>query len=61
MGRKRKPLEEKSTALMLRINNKILFDLCDRHGIEVDKNGLIIDDDARDKIIDLIKENISKM
>lgn len=38
VGRKRKNLEDKSTTLMFRLDNKTLFLLCDKFGIEYDKN-----------------------
>lgn len=37
VGRKRKNLEDKTSTIMFRIDNKTLFLLCDKFGIEYDK------------------------
>lgn len=41
LGRKRKKLEDKSTTLMLRIDNKTIFGLLDKFSIEYDREAEI--------------------
>ena len=63
MGRLPKKLEDKSSVLMIRLDNKTLFDLCDEFGIEYDRNGLIVEDEAKKLLVGQIKnilENITK-
>lgn len=59
MGRKRKNLEEKSSVLMLRLDNKTIFLLCDKFGIEYDRTALIIEDEVKKVLIGEIR-NILK-
>ncbi|MED3353154.1 hypothetical protein P4388_32115 [Bacillus thuringiensis] len=56
MGRKRKDLIDKSTALMLRVDNKTLFQLCEKLKIEFDRDAETFDDDTKKIIILEIKE-----
>lgn len=43
MGRKRKDLIDKSTTLLLKIDNRTLFLLCDKFNIEYDKDLELVD------------------
>lgn len=55
MGRNRKKLEDKSTSLIFRMDNKTLFKLCDKLGIEYDRNAEIMDNEIKNRIIVEIK------
>lgn len=55
MGRKRKNLEDKSSVLMLRLDNKTIFLLCDKFDIEYDRNALIIEDETKSLLIEEIR------
>lgn len=56
MGRNRKDLIEKSTSLILNLDNKTIFLLCERFNIDFDKNAEIFDDETKKMIIVEIKE-----
>ena len=56
MGRNRKDLIEKSTSLILNLDNKTIFLLCERLNIDFDKNAEIFDDETKKIIIVEIKE-----
>ena len=56
MGRKRKDLVDKSTSLILRVDNKTLFLLCNKLNIEFDSNAESFDDETKKRIIMEIKE-----
>lgn len=51
VGRKRKKLEEKSTALMFRIDNKTLFSLCDKFNIQYDREAELVSDETKKAVI----------
>lgn len=59
MGRNRKKLEDKSTSLIFRIDNKTLFKLCDKFDIEYDKTAEIMDNHIKNSIIVEIKSIIT--
>lgn len=50
MGRNRKALEDKNTTLMLKLDNRTVFKLCDKFGIEYDKNAEMIDNEIKNKL-----------
>lgn len=56
MGRKRKDLVDKSTSLILRVDNKTLFLLCNKLNIEFDSNAESFDDETKKRINMEIKE-----
>lgn len=60
MGRKRKDLIDKSTSIILRLDNKTLFSLCDRLNIDFDRNGECFDEDTKKAIIGEIIEIIKQ-
>lgn len=60
MGRKRKDLVDKSTPLMLRVDNKTLFLLCDKLNIEFERNAENFDDETKKMIILEIKEILNE-
>lgn len=60
MGRNRKDLIEKSTSLIISLDNETLFLLCEKFNIDFDKNGQIFDDNAKKLIIVEIKEILKK-
>lgn len=60
MGRKRKDLVDKSTSLILRVDNKTLFLLCEKLNIDFDSNAEAFDDDTKKKIILEIQEIVKK-
>ncbi len=60
MGRNRKNLEDKSTALLFRIDNKTLFKLCDRFDIEYDRNAEILEIDTKNRLIVEIKRIVTE-
>lgn len=51
MGRPRKKLEDKSTSLMFRMDNKTIFLLCDKFNISYNREGEFLDDTARKLLI----------
>lgn len=63
VGRKRKNLEDKTSTIMFRIDNKTLFLLCDKFGIEYDKNLELVDSGTLKSLtveIEAILRNIVK-
>lgn len=56
MGRKRKDLVDKSTSLILRVDNKTLFLLCNKLNIEFDSTAESFDDETKKRINMEIKE-----
>lgn len=62
IGRKRKPLIEKTSSVILKIDNEILFKLCDKSQIEFDKNAEIFNDSIKQqinaKLLQIIKEYV---
>lgn len=64
MGRKRKPLIEKSTPIILRIDNKTLCELCKKQEIEFDENGEVFSETTisyiKIEIIKIIEEFVKK-
>ena len=60
MGRKRKDLVDKSTSLILRIDNKTLFLLCNKLNIEFDSNAESFDDETKKRINMEIKDILNK-
>ena len=60
MGRKRKNLEDKSTSICFRLDNKLIFQLCDKFGIIYDKNAEMIEDTVKKQLIAEIKNIIKK-
>lgn len=60
MGRNRKQLKDKSTSILLRIDNKTLFNLCDILGINYDENAEILDDEVKRMINVEIKKIIGE-
>ncbi|MFC9542988.1 hypothetical protein ACFTQ7_24605 [Lysinibacillus sp. NPDC056959] len=60
MGRKRKDLVDKSTPLILRVDNKTLFLLCEKLNIDFDSNAEAFDDDTKKEIILEIQEIVKK-
>jgi len=51
MGRKRKDLIDKSTTLMFKIDNRTIFSLCDKYGIEYNKDLELIETDTISALI----------
>lgn len=58
MGRHRKKLEDKSSILMIRLDNKTIFRLCDEFEIEYDLAAEFLSDEIKKTLIDKIKENL---
>lgn len=58
VGRKRKNLEDKSSVLMIRLDNKTIFRLCEKFGIEFDREAEILDDKVKKDLVDKIKNNL---
>lgn len=58
MGRHRKKLEDKSSVLMIRLDNKTIFKLCDALKIEYDPAAEFLSDDIKKALIFEIKENL---
>ncbi|MBC9710040.1 MAG: hypothetical protein H9W80_12580 [Enterococcus sp.] len=58
VGRKRKKLEDKSSVLMIRLDNKTIFRLCEKFGIEFDSEAEILDDKVKKDLVDKIKNNL---
>lgn len=61
MGRKRKDLIDKSTTLMLKIDNRTLFSLCDEFGIEYDRDLELVETETIKLLIVEIEEIIKKI
>jgi len=61
MGRKRKDLIDKSTTLMIKIDNRTLFALCDKYGIEYDKDLELVGTDTIKLLIVELEEVIRKI
>lgn len=61
VGRQRKKLEDKSTALMFRIDNKTLFSLCDKFGINYDREAEIVSDEIKKALIGELEGIIKKI
>ena len=61
MGRLPKKLEDKSSVLMIRLDNKTLFDLCDQFGIKYDRDGLIVEDETKKALVSEIKSILEKI
>lgn len=59
LGRNRKPLIEKSTPLMIRVDNETLFKLCDKFNIPYDDSAEIFDNETKKLINGQIKKIIS--
>lgn len=62
MGRKRKSLEDKSTTLMVKLDNKMIFNLCDKFRIEYDRDAEILEtglkNDITVEIVKILKEYV---
>lgn len=58
MGRKRKPLIEKSSVLMIRLDNKTIFALCDKFKIDYDLDSEMLSDTTKKALIGEIKNNL---
>lgn len=58
MGRNRKPLIEKSSVLMIRLDNKTIFALCDKFKIEYDLESEILSDTTKKALVGEIKNNL---
>lgn len=58
MGRNRKPLIEKSSVLMIRLDNKTIFALCDKFKIEYDLGSEILSDTTKKALVGEIKNNL---
>lgn len=58
VGRNRKPLIEKSSVLMLRLDNKTIFSLCERFKIDYDPDAEILSDVTKKALTDEIKNNL---
>lgn len=61
VGRKRKNLIDKSTVLMIRLDNKTIFKLCDILNIDYNPNAEILQDSVKKALIDEIKNNLEKI
>jgi len=61
MGRKRKDLIDKSTTLMLRIDNRTLFSLCDKYGIKYDENLELVETETIKLLIVELEEVIKNI
>ena len=59
LGRNRKNLIEKSTSLIIRMDNKTLFKLCDKFNISYDESAEIIDNETKKLINIEIKKIVS--
>lgn len=60
MGRKRKKLEEKSTTLMVRMDNKTIFLLCDKFGISYNRDAEILDNEIKKLLSEEIERIVRK-
>lgn len=63
MSRKPKPLIEKSTAILFRLDNNTLFKFCDLHQIEYDKDASYVEPETKKEVNSQIKkiiENLAK-
>lgn len=58
VGRNRKPLIEKSSVLMLRLDNRTIFALCDKFNIFYDSESEILEDETKRALIGEIKNNL---
>lgn len=58
LGRKRKELIDKSTVLMIRLDNRTLFKLCEKFNIEYDPEGEVLEDETKKSLIGEIKNNL---
>lgn len=61
MGRKRKPLIDKKTTLLLTIDNELLFQLCDLYQIEYNKDDILINSDIKEQITTKIFEKLQDL
>lgn len=61
MGRKRKDLIDKSTTLMFKIDNRTIFSLCDKYGIEYNKDLELIETDTISALIVELEKVIRKI
>ena len=61
MGRLPKKLEDKSSVLMIRLDNKTLFDLCDQFGIVYNREGLIVEDATKKALVREIKNILEEI
>lgn len=61
VGRKRKDLIDKSTVLMIRLDNRTIFKLCEIYNIEFDLDCEIISDELKKSIIGEIKNNLENI
>ena len=61
MGRQPKKLEDKSSVLMIRLDNKTLFSLCDEFGIEYNREGLLVEDTTKKALVGEIKNILEKI
>lgn len=59
LGRNRKDLIDKSTSLIIRVDNRTLFKLCDKFNISYDESAEIIDNDTKKLINIEIKKIVS--
>lgn len=60
MGRHRKKLEDKSTTLMFRMDNKTIFLLCEKFNISYNKDGEFLDDTTKKLLIAEIDKIVRK-
>ncbi|MGE7984731.1 hypothetical protein [Solibacillus sp. NPDC093137] len=58
LGRNRKPLIEKSSVLMFRLDNKTIFALCDKFKIDYDLESEVLSDTTKKALIGEIKNNL---
>lgn len=61
MGRKRKDLIDKSTTLMFKIDNRTIFSLCDKYGIEYNKDLELIETHTISALIVELEKVIRKI
>lgn len=61
MGRKRKDLIDKSTTLMIKLDNRTLFSLCDKYGIEYNKDLELVETETISSLIVELEKVIRKI
>lgn len=60
MGRTRKPLIEKSTNLIIKIDNETIFAICDKYGIKYNPEMNILDNDVLKQVSEQIIKTLKK-
>lgn len=60
MGRMRKRLIDKTTPIIMRFDNRLLFRLCDQYDIPYDEDAEYLDNDTKKRINVEIKKIVSK-